>query len=958
MLDDFEELSKSSESLLNNQYKLKEKIGEGSYGTVYKAEDTKNKNNLVAIKQLSKSKICENAYLFEALKKELDIMKLISDENSVKLMDFFETEEKYNLVMELCDSDLDVQLKKINQKNHKSFSELELFEIMTQFNKIFHKLQENHVIHRDLKLKNIMIKYDKKIPLIGFIIKLSDFGFSKVLNEENITNTNLGTPSTKAPEIMFGNEYNAKADLWSVGVIIYQLLYNQLPFPANNVTQLKQIIMKSNEVKLPEKNNNPISKVCFDLIKRLLQKNPKDRIEFNEYFDHKFFSEEHKKELIEGNKNDLVRENDDNLKNDTNKKNENERKNLNEGVKIDKVDNESIKNNSKNNNNISNNINEGTKNNICNNNEKEELIDFNARFIDIRKLSESSNEQYTLYKAKDKKLNKNVYIKQISKTIIDTIPRNKKIFNNEIELLNKLSGKDNFTEFIGLFITDTYYNIVIEFFSGNNLDNFIKNRQFLNEILVSSILKQLKSSFSYLNEENIILEYISPKSFAFVNYYNDSNFEIKFFDYGLHGIFIPDIMTKSYLLDEAELGEVSEKKTNVLSLGLVIYKMLFGEDKYKFNNKENYKQKIKSLNNEVIKRHVNENCKNFLIKSINIQKEKRYDWKNLLLDDFLNLCTTNSNLLLNSKYILTDEQIEFSLDVISNKIKNVIKYFNKKEMNKEIDIFLLLCIMECKTIKNFININADLSINKIDPANQEIHILQIYTNNYDYSFINFINDKKYGLYYYNKENPFFEKFRKNFYELEAELIKIYNSINTKDESGISSNNSSGKDSDIKIMNESNKKEENDENNILNENEFKEGNIEKLYTKFFENGVLHYSEKQYENAIEELTIAKYISEYTIFIRLILGNKKETKEIKKIFENLENKNFMISFIGGKIRQMKTLGILGCNNGNGNENNEMGESVCDEEDNIKIYENMISFFPKINIFIEEINKEKNIQ
>ena len=143
---------------------------------------------------------------------------------------------------------------------------------MTQFNKIFLKLQNEHVIHRDLKLKNIMIKFNKTIPFIGFIIKLSDFGFSKVMNEDDITGTNLGSPATKAPEIMAGKEYNAKADLWSVGVIMYQLFFNRLPFPARNASELKEAIFNANVVTLPTDIHNPMSDICFSLIEKLLQK--------------------------------------------------------------------------------------------------------------------------------------------------------------------------------------------------------------------------------------------------------------------------------------------------------------------------------------------------------------------------------------------------------------------------------------------------------------------------------------------------------------------------------------------------------------------------------------------------------------------------------------------------------------------------------------------------------------
>ena len=301
-MNDFENISDISSDgfpLLNKRYKLIKKIGEGSYGVVYKAEDKNNKNSLVAIKQISKMRINSNAYLLEALQKELYIMRLLSDKNSVQLIEDFETEEKYNLVMELCDSDLDIELKKRKSETKSCFNELEVQAIMNQFNVIFKKMQKEHVIHRDLKLKNIMIKYDKNVEIIGFILKLSDFGFSKVMNEGDITGTNLGSPATKAPEIMKGSDYNAKADLWSIGVIMYQLFFDQLPFPARTARELKEAIFRARGVRLPIGKEDSMTQICFDLIDQLLQKDPEKRIEFDAYFNHKFFSEEHKLFLIE-----------------------------------------------------------------------------------------------------------------------------------------------------------------------------------------------------------------------------------------------------------------------------------------------------------------------------------------------------------------------------------------------------------------------------------------------------------------------------------------------------------------------------------------------------------------------------------------------------------------------------------------------------------------------------------
>ena len=297
-------------TIVKGRYKIENLLGQGTFAKVFKAKDIKN-NKYYAIKQLSKNRIDESDYLPNALKLEVEIMGKLEHENSVKLIEYFETDNKYNIVMELCDSDLDIALEKHFSKHRKGYSELELWFIMNQFNKIFFKMTQNNVIHRDLKLKNIMIKYNKNDKNLGFTLKLSDFGFSKFLFDEDITYTELGTPATQAPEIKIEKKYNNKCDLWSVGVIIYKLLFNKLPFKSKRKKDLIQELANWKEVELPEKNNNPITEICFDLIKRLLQKKPEERIEFKDYFKHKYFSEEHKKYLDENIKKVKIKE--DNL---------------------------------------------------------------------------------------------------------------------------------------------------------------------------------------------------------------------------------------------------------------------------------------------------------------------------------------------------------------------------------------------------------------------------------------------------------------------------------------------------------------------------------------------------------------------------------------------------------------------------------------------------------------------
>ena len=210
---------------IGNKYKIIKLIGSGTFGKVYKAQNIET-NEFVAVKEISKERLEGDNYLKQAFFKELEVMKLIESSNSVKLIEFLETEETLNIIMELCDSDLD----NILRKKEDGFTEEELKIMLIQLNVILRKLNEKKVIHRDIKLKNILIKYDMNVPLINFIPKLCDFGFAKVL-EGDITQTKLGTPATMAPEILKNEDYNSKCDLWSLGVIIYQLLFKCLPFP-------------------------------------------------------------------------------------------------------------------------------------------------------------------------------------------------------------------------------------------------------------------------------------------------------------------------------------------------------------------------------------------------------------------------------------------------------------------------------------------------------------------------------------------------------------------------------------------------------------------------------------------------------------------------------------------------------------------------------------------------------
>ena len=258
----------------NPVYNLKKEIGHGSFGRVYLGEDPKTKE-LYAIKRVDKRQLQQSQYLEKAFWKEVEIMRKIQSPYSVKLYNVLTSLHYYNMVEELCDGDLYTEL----MKRPNGFSTEEVRRIMIQLNDAFAQMQKHKIVHRDLKVQNILIKYTTRPE---FDVKLGDYGFSKELSDD-ITATKLGTPITMAPEILMNRAYTSKADLWSIGVIIYHLLFKDLPFKGRNEVMILQNIQKNN---IPR---NPTDQLLNDLIHRLLVVDPRERITWKDYFAHPFF---------------------------------------------------------------------------------------------------------------------------------------------------------------------------------------------------------------------------------------------------------------------------------------------------------------------------------------------------------------------------------------------------------------------------------------------------------------------------------------------------------------------------------------------------------------------------------------------------------------------------------------------------------------------------------------------
>ena len=263
-----------------DDYKLEKQIGSGSFGEVYRGIEVKT-GMKVAVKRIRKKVLYENGkYLLKAYYREIDIMKKCACENSIKFIKDFQTQNNFNIIMELCDTDLLCYL----YERQKPFSVDEIRDTFAQLNNAFRKMSKNNILHRDLKLGNILITFTDESKT-HFTPKLSDYGFSKELNNYNYAAcTHLGTPATMAPEIMMNRPYDEKSDLWSVGVMIYQLYYKEVPYEGNSENEILQKITSNKPFRQPEDPN------LKDVINKLLVVNPQNRISWNEYFNHPFFA--------------------------------------------------------------------------------------------------------------------------------------------------------------------------------------------------------------------------------------------------------------------------------------------------------------------------------------------------------------------------------------------------------------------------------------------------------------------------------------------------------------------------------------------------------------------------------------------------------------------------------------------------------------------------------------------
>lgn len=292
-------------------YSIGSEIGKGSFATVYKCINTKT-NESVAIKSVVRSKL-KSKKLVENLEIEISILKTMKHPHIVGLLDYKQTASHFHLVMDYCSmGDLSYFIRKRNQliKTHPVISsllerypspegshglnEVLVIHFLKQLTSALEFLREKSLVHRDIKPQNLLLcpplhskQEFKDGGFVGLwelpLLKIADFGFARFLPSTSMAETLCGSPLYMAPEILRYEKYNAKADLWSVGAVLYEMTVGKPPFRADNHVQLLKNIEKCNDrIKFPSAAQVPDS--LKRLIRSLLKYSPTERVSFKEFF--------------------------------------------------------------------------------------------------------------------------------------------------------------------------------------------------------------------------------------------------------------------------------------------------------------------------------------------------------------------------------------------------------------------------------------------------------------------------------------------------------------------------------------------------------------------------------------------------------------------------------------------------------------------------------------------------
>ena len=261
---------------IRKSYEFISMLGNGTFGKVRLYRDKNYKELLFAIKTLKKEGI--SSYQFGLLKREVDILSSMDHPNIVKYFGIFEDDYFIHIVMEyLKGHDLS---KIIALKNYNDFNENQMGIIIHQLLKALSFIHSKQIIHRDIKPENILFSDKKNL----YSLKLIDFGLATNSNQEKKT---VGTPLYMSPE-MIDADATYVSDIWSVGIIVYQMITGKLPFQGKDDDNNKLLFekIKNDNYNIDVLNETDCTEEVKDFINKALQKDIKKRLTVDEALNH------------------------------------------------------------------------------------------------------------------------------------------------------------------------------------------------------------------------------------------------------------------------------------------------------------------------------------------------------------------------------------------------------------------------------------------------------------------------------------------------------------------------------------------------------------------------------------------------------------------------------------------------------------------------------------------------
>lgn len=259
-------------------YLLESELGRGNFGTVYRARDLTT-GNLYALKAINRSAV-RSEQQKKMLMTEVSIMNKIDHPNVLHLHKLLKSKNNYYLVMDYCNQgDL---FHYIRSKPGGCLPESDAIDVFKQIMNGFIEIRRHRVIHRDIKTENIFLRDDRAV--------IGDFGLSKLGTDTAVSF--VGSRELMAPELLRSANapgvYDSKIDLWSLGILFYEMLFGVTPFTWQNDSQILFDIhnRSGNNLNFPRE----VSANAKNLLRSLIRENPAERLDWNRFFNHPIFA--------------------------------------------------------------------------------------------------------------------------------------------------------------------------------------------------------------------------------------------------------------------------------------------------------------------------------------------------------------------------------------------------------------------------------------------------------------------------------------------------------------------------------------------------------------------------------------------------------------------------------------------------------------------------------------------